>query len=144
VAQYGAQSFDEPEALLAASDAVIICSENVHHRALTLMAAQAGKPVLCEKPLATTPDDARAMVDACNSANVPLFTAFPCRFSPAFQTLKEAAHRGDLGEILAVRGTNRGKCPGGWFVDLALSGGGAVMDHTFMSPTCSASCCSRK
>lgn len=128
--QYSTTAFADKDALLAACDAVIVCSENIHHRALTESAAKAGKAVLCEKPLATTPDDARAMINACTEANVPLFTAFPCRFSPAFQTLKEAVHRGDLGDILAVRGTNRGKCPGGWFVDLPLSGGGAVMDHT--------------
>jgi len=37
---------------------------------------------------------------------------------------------GDIGDILAVRGTNRGRCPGGWFIQKELSGGGAVMDHT--------------
>ena len=128
--QYQTVAFADKDALLLACDAVIICSENVFHRSLTETAAKAGKAILCEKPLATTPEDARAMIDACLTRNVPLFTAFPCRFSPAFQTLRDAVHRGDLGEILAVRGTNRGKCPGGWFVDPALSGGGAVMDHT--------------
>ncbi len=127
--QYGTRAFADRQELLSACDAVIVCSENIHHRALTEAAAKAGKPVLCEKPLATTPEDARAMIAACMAANITLFTAFPCRFSPAFIALRDAAHRGDLGEILAVRGTNRGKCPGGWFVDLALSGGGAVMDH---------------
>ena len=127
---YGAAAFGTVDELLAVCDAVIVCAENVHHRKLTEAAAGAGRAVLCEKPLATTPDDARAMVAACESAGVALYTAFPCRFSPAFQTLRGAAHRGDLGDILAVRGTNRGKCPFGWFVNPQLSGGGAVMDHT--------------
>lgn len=129
-AQYSAAAFDMMDALCEASDAIIVCSENVYHRPLTEAAARHGKSVLCEKPLATTPEDARAMIAACDLAGVPLFTAFPCRFSPAFIALRDAAHRGDLGEILAVRGTNRGKCPFGWFVDTKLSGGGAVMDHT--------------
>ena len=116
--------------VLAASDAVIVCSENIHHRDLTVQAARAGKPVLCEKPLATTPDEARAMIAACHEAGVSLMTAFPCRFSPAFMQLKTAVQNGELGEILAVRATNRGRCPGGWFVDKSLSGGGAVTDHT--------------
>jgi predicted dehydrogenase len=129
-AEYGTTPYADPDTLLAACDAVIVCSENVHHKPLVERAVAARKPVLCEKPLATTPDDARAMVDACAAAGVPLFTAFPTRFSPAFQQLYRSVRNGDLGEILAVRGTNRGRCPGGWFIDKSLSGGGAVMDHT--------------
>ncbi|HVK02621.1 MAG TPA: Gfo/Idh/MocA family oxidoreductase [Armatimonadaceae bacterium] len=127
---YQTAPFADADELVAASDAVVVCSENVHHRALTEKAAAAGKPVLCEKPLAINPDDARAMVETCRAAGVPLYTAFPCRFSPAFQQLRDVVGSGALGEILAVRGTNRGRCPGGWFVDTKLSGGGAVMDHT--------------
>ena len=123
-------SFSDLDALFAACDAVVICAENIHHRALTEQAARAKKHVLCEKPLATTPADARAMVETCQNEGVLLMTAFPCRFSPAFVNLLQTLQSGQLGQILAVRGTNRGKCPGGWFVDKALSGGGAVMDHT--------------
>jgi predicted dehydrogenase len=128
-AAFGCPAFADIDALLALCDAAIVCSENAHHRALTERAALAGKHVLCEKPLATNPDDARAMVDACAAAGVQLMTAFPCRFSAPFGQLLTAAQAGDLGEILAVRGTNRGQCPGGWFIDKALSGGGAVTDH---------------
>lgn len=129
-AAYGTTPFSDPDALLAACDAVIVGSENIRHRALVERAAAAGRSILCEKPLATTPDDARAMVDACAQAGVPLMTAFPCRFSPAFERLRDSVRSGEIGDILAVRGTNRGRCPGGWFVDKALSGGGAVIDHT--------------
>ncbi len=127
---YGCPAMDTVDAVLDACDAVVICSENVHHKALTEQAAHAGKHVLCEKPLATTPDDAKVMVDACAAAGVQLMTAFPCRFAPAFMQLKAAVENGDIGDILAVRGTNRGRCPGGWFIQKELSGGGAVMDHT--------------
>jgi len=129
-AEYGTAAFEDADALLDAAAAVVVCAENANHRALVERAAKAGKHVLCEKPLATTPDEARAMVDACDAAGVQLMTAFPCRFSPAFGQLLAAVRRGDLGDVLAVRGTNRGRCPGGWFIDKALSGGGAVMDHT--------------
>jgi predicted dehydrogenase len=129
-ANYGTPEFAEREALLEVCDAVVICSENVKHRDNTEAAARAGKHILCEKPLATTPDDARAMVDICAAAGVQLMTAFPCRFSPAFHHLLAAVQNGEVGEILAVRGTNQGKCPGGWFIQKELSGGGAVMDHT--------------
>ena len=119
------------ELLAQKLDGVIIASENVNHRPLTEKAAAAGvRGILCEKPLATTVDDARAMIDACKSAGVSLATAFPCRFSPIFAEAKKLVADGGLGEILAIRGTNRGRNPGGWFIDKPLSGGGAVIDHT--------------
>lgn len=112
-------------------DGVIVASENIHHRRLVELAASAGvRAILCEKPLATTTEDARAMIAACAAAGVKLATAFPCRYSPAFQRLKQQVSAGAVGEVLAIRGTNRGTMPGGWFVDKALSGGGAVIDHS--------------
>ena len=111
-------------------DAVIVCSENVRHRELTLAAARAGKHVLCEKPLATTVDDAREMVRACREADVVLGTAFPVRHASALLDLRTSIGAGALGRVLMIRGTNRGTNPGGWFVDRALSGGGVITDHT--------------
>lgn len=109
---------------------VVVTTPNAGHKAVTLAAAAAGKHVLCEKPIATTVSDARAMIDACEKAGVILCTAFPCRFSPAMDRLREIVGRGSLGEIVAIAGTNRGSFPGGWFVELDKSGGGAVIDHT--------------
>ena len=86
--------------------------------------------MICEKPLATTLADGRAMIGACKKAGVQLMTAFPCRFSPAMGRVKASVEQGRIGFILAIRGTNRGRCPFGWFVDKSLSGGGAVIDHT--------------
>ena len=130
--RFGTTYFTTDAELLAEGlDGVIVTSENVHHRNLVEMAAQAGvKAVLCEKPLATTLEDARAMVNTCAAHGVKLATAFPCRYSPAFQSLLRRVQAGDIGDVLAVRGTNHGKMPGGWFTDRALSGGGAVIDHT--------------
>lgn len=128
--QFGVDGKPTLDSLLESCDAVVICSENVKHKPFALAAAAAGKSILCEKPLATTPDDAKIMVDACEKAGALLFTAFPCRFSPAFEQLKSAVASGEVGEILAARCTNQGMCPGGWFIDKKLSGGGAVMDHT--------------
>jgi predicted dehydrogenase len=126
------RSFESYEALLSAPglDAVVVGSENVRHRELTELAAQAGKHVLCEKPLATTVADGEAMIAACRNAGVQLMTAFPCRFSPVLQCLKTALDSGEAGDVVAIRGTNRGRNPGGWFIDKSLSGGGATIDHT--------------
>ncbi|WP_133579294.1 Gfo/Idh/MocA family protein [Aureibacillus halotolerans] len=116
--------------LLSKVDAVVICSENAHHKADVLAAAAKGVHVLCEKPLATSVKDAEEMITACENAGVILQTAFPVRFNPPVQQLKALIDRGDLGQIRAIHGTNRGTNPGGWFIDPSLSGGGAVLDHT--------------
>ena len=131
-AQFGTAYFPSETALLdQALDGVVVTSENVYHRPLVEEAAAAGvSAILCEKPLATTTADARAMVSACAAAGVSLATAFPCRYSPAFKRLWEQVQAGAIGDVLALRGTNHGKMPGGWFVDKPLSGGGAVIDHT--------------
>jgi UDP-N-acetylglucosamine 3-dehydrogenase len=129
--QFNTRAFASYEDLLGADiDAVVIGSENARHAELTWMAAKAGKHVLCEKPLAIHEADGRTMIDACRAAGVQLMTAFPCRFSPVMSRLKAAVEAGQIGRILAIRGTNRGRCPFGWFTDLPLSGGGAVIDHT--------------
>ncbi len=120
-----------PEAALQLGlDAVIVASENAYHARLVEAAATAGAHVLCEKPLALDADDAQRMVDACRGAGVLLQTAFPMRYSTPVQRARDYVRRGALGQLGAMRGTNRGRNPGGWFVDPALSGGGAVFDHT--------------
>lgn len=129
---FGTRAFESYESLLGEPglEAVVICSENVRHRPLCEMAAQAGKHILCEKPLATNMEDGLAMIAACERAGVQLMTAFPCRYSPVMQRLKATLESGSAGEIVAVRGTNRGRNPGGWFINKEESGGGATMDHT--------------
>jgi predicted dehydrogenase len=86
--------------------------------------------VLCEKPLATTNEDARAMIAAAAAAGVTLATAFPLRHNLPARAVKRTLDEGVIGEVLAVRATNRGQVPPGWFLDPALAGGGAVLDHT--------------
>jgi len=129
---YGVPVLQDIDELLGQGvDAVIVTSENVNHRSLVEKACLGGvKAILCEKPLATTLDDARAMVEICEKRGVFLATAFPCRYSPSFEKLVESHRSGALGEILGIRATNHGVCPFGWFVDPEMSGGGAVIDHT--------------
>lgn len=111
-------------------DAVVICSENVHHAKLTIDSANAGKHVLCEKPLGVSVEEMEEMIRVCKDNGVQLMTAFPCRYITAVTEAKAAIERGEIGEILAIKGTNRGTMPGGWFIEPSLSGGGAVLDHT--------------
>ncbi|MGC8862697.1 MAG: Gfo/Idh/MocA family protein [Armatimonadota bacterium] len=128
---YHVKAFASYEEMLAADiDAVIVTSENAYHRRHVVLAAQAEKHALCEKPLASTKQDAEAIVEVCKRSGVKLMTAFPCRFHPVFKRLRESVESGELGKLLAIKGTNQGQCPGGWFLDRNLSGGGAVIDHT--------------
>ncbi|MEZ4671574.1 MAG: Gfo/Idh/MocA family oxidoreductase [Anaerolineae bacterium] len=139
---FGVQLFESYAALLAEKpDAIIVCSENARHLPLVQMAAEAGAHVLCEKPLATTIEDARAIVDVCKRARVQLMTAFPMRFgSPAIE-IKKLVDKGGLGTIYGCNATNQGSLPEAhqaenlpflkrdWFVDKVLAGGGAMADH---------------
>jgi len=134
--------FESYQALLAEKpDGVIVCSENSKHLPLVKMAAEAGVHVLCEKPLATTVEDANAIVNMCKKANVLLMTAFPMRFSTPALEIKKLMDLGGLGQIYGVNSTNQGALPEfhqaenlpflkrDWFVDKTLAGGGAVADH---------------
>jgi predicted dehydrogenase len=129
--QFGTRFFASAEALLDEDlDGVIICSENANHRPLTELAAPRTPHILCEKPISTTLLDAQAMIDVCAAHSARLQIAFPVRFSPPVQRLKGILDEGTLGRIYSVKATNHGRMPGGWFVDKALAGGGAVIDHT--------------
>ena len=133
-----AQAFDIPlfesyEALLATQpNAVIVCSENAKHRPLVEMAARHGVHILCEKPLATSVEDAQAMVEICQAHDVLLMTAFPMRFSTPLLEVKKSLESNQLGRIFACNSVNQGECPKhirSWFVDKDLAGGGAITDH---------------
>lgn len=132
-AELGVDYVDDYDALFSwTPDAVIVTSENAGHRALVERAAAAGAHVLCEKPLATEVDDARAMLEACERAGVILMVAFPVRFAPQFAAMRAHVQGGSIGHPFAIVGTNNGKIPidaRRWFTDPDLSGGGALVDH---------------
>ena len=128
--RYGVGFFEEAESLFEAVDAVVVCSENRAHAGNAISALERGVHVLCEKPIATMVEDARAMVRASEAANRHLRTAFPVRYLPAIVRAREIVRSGGVGRVLAVNATNHGQIPGGWFLDPEASGGGAVMDHT--------------
>ncbi|MFD2673633.1 Gfo/Idh/MocA family protein [Marinicrinis sediminis] len=123
--------FDRYEDLLETDcDVIIINSENVFHAEHTIAAAKAKKHVMCEKPLGTKVADMEAMIEACKENGVKLMTAFPNRYVPTVVEAKRLIDQGEIGELVAVKGTNKGAMPGGWFVDASLSGGGAMLDHS--------------
>ncbi|MEK4229395.1 Gfo/Idh/MocA family protein [Solibacillus sp. FSL H8-0538] len=130
-AQFGATFYNSEASFLQTDiEAVVICSENVLHKQMAVAAANAKKHILCEKPIATTLADAEEMIRSCEINGVMLQIAYPVRYSQPIIELKKAIDNRELGEIVAIRTTNRGQNPGGWFIDANLSGGGAVLDHT--------------
>jgi len=130
----GREAFAEHRALIGAGiDAAIVCTATNEHRLVVEQLAAAGINVLCEKPLATTLEDARAIVRACDVADVLLMTAFPMRFSPPLIEGAAWIDEDRIGSVLAFTGTNNGCIPtdhAAWFADPVAAGGGAVMDHT--------------
>ena len=130
----GVPLFNSFEDLLKARpDGVIVTSENNQHRTLVEAAASYKINVLCEKPIATTLEDGKAMLDTCQKAGVILMTAFPMRFSPPVMEVKNKMDAGDFGRVFCFNSTNQGELPKkyrGWFVDKKLAGGGAIIDHT--------------
>jgi predicted dehydrogenase len=126
---YDVPEIESAEALVENVDALLICSENKRHAEHIELAVNAGLPFISEKPIATTNDEGTRIRTALAKHERTQMTAFPCRYSPAYTSLRERVQRGDIGEIRAVCATNRGTCPFGWFTQPELSGGGAMIDH---------------
>ncbi len=125
------RSHDSYEALLAdpGLDAVYIPLPNHLHADWTLRAAEAGKHVLCEKPLAMASEDARRMIDGCRAAGVHLAEAFMYRLHPSWVAVRELVASGRIGKLTAVQS---------WFSyfnddqanirNVRAAGGGALYD----------------
>jgi 1,5-anhydro-D-fructose reductase (1,5-anhydro-D-mannitol-forming) len=111
-------------------DAVWVTTPHNLHRPVVEAAAAARRHVLCEKPLATTLDDARAIVAACRRAGVALGAGFHLRHHPLHQEARRLVAAGDLGAIAyaegewSLRTTITGASP--WRRDPETSGGGIV------------------
>jgi len=119
-------------------DAVFVSSPNAMHREHTVQAAKAGKHVLSEKPMATSVDDAAAMVKACQENGVKLGLGFELRFHPAHLLAKELVSQGKLGRVRLLQGHwgrgERGEPEHlprsglrGWWEDPVAMGGGSVI-----------------
>lgn len=84
-------------------DVVIVCTPTFIHRPVVEAAAGAGKDIICEKPLATKLEDARAMVEAAAAAGVRLMYAEDWCFSPILKRVEEIVAEGAVGDILYVK-----------------------------------------
>lgn len=110
-------------------DVVSLALPNDLHAEATIAAAEAGKHVICEKPLATTLEDADAMIAACEMAGVQLMYAEELCFAPKYARARELARSGALGDIFLVKHNGEHSGPHSpWFWDVGRSGGGVLMD----------------
>ena len=110
-------------------DAVYIALPNSMHAEYTIRAAKAGKHVLCEKPMATSVKDSRAMIKACRDANRKLMIAYRCQYEPTNLRAIQLIRDGKLGTVQAIESANGFNIrPGEWRLDKKLSGGGPLLD----------------
>jgi predicted dehydrogenase len=133
-AQYGiARAHASYEALLAddALDAIYVPLPNSLHAEWVVRAAQRGRHVLCEKPLAMGLDEARAMFAAARQHGVMLLEAYPWWFQPQTAALVELLQSGAIGSVRTVQASFGFtlRDPGGTNIrSIAALGGGALMD----------------
>jgi len=80
-------------------DVICICTPSGQHAQQSIAAAQAGKHILVEKPMATRLEDADAMLAACHQNQVTMGVVFPSRTKPVFQRIHAAIQSGELGEL---------------------------------------------
>jgi 1,5-anhydro-D-fructose reductase (1,5-anhydro-D-mannitol-forming) len=119
--------------LLGRADAVYIATTNDLHHAQVLAAAKAKRHILCEKPLALTLADARAMVEACREVGVVLATNHHLRNAATHRAMREAIAQGRIGRPLFARVFHAVQLPPhlqGWRIKDPATGAGVVMDIT--------------
>ncbi|KOX96889.1 MULTISPECIES: Gfo/Idh/MocA family protein [Halorubrum] len=122
------------EAVIDEVDVLYNLGPNHVHAEPSIAALEAGVPVLCEKPLAPTVEEAAAMRDAAAATGVTAGTAFNYRFVPAIRHAKGLIEDGELGEIRQVRGRYLQdwlvdpEAPWAWRMDAEMAGSGALGD----------------
>ncbi|MCF0105389.1 MAG: Gfo/Idh/MocA family oxidoreductase [Holdemanella sp.] len=117
--KYGAKAYDSIEAILADKtiDAVSICTSNATHASITIDALNAGKDVLCEKPMAITLEECEAMVEAAKKNGKKLMIGQNQRLAKAHEVAKELVESGKLGKVLTFRTAFGHGGPETWSVD---------------------------
>ncbi|WP_350285988.1 Gfo/Idh/MocA family oxidoreductase [uncultured Croceitalea sp.] len=114
-----------------AIDIVYVVLPNSMHADFCIRAAQAGKHVVCEKPMAMNVEECDAIIDACKKANVKLGMGYRLHSEPYTQEIKRFVKEktfGDIRYIAADAGYYSGSNPGQWRLNKKLSGGGALVN----------------
>ena len=136
-AKHGAkQVYHTVDALLADEEinAIYVATPPHLHCEHTVRAAEAGKHVLCEKPMAMNVDECRQMLDACREHGVTLMIAYYRRFYPNVVKMKQLIAEGAIGDVVLARVNHTGFYNpsyhewGAWRIDQEFSGGGVLPD----------------
>jgi predicted dehydrogenase len=111
-------------------DAVYIITPNALHHSQCLRVANAGKHVICEKPMAINAQEGQEMVDACKKANVKLLIGYRMHFEAKTLEIIRMRNAGDFGKALFFQGLCGFRIgdPNQWRMNKQLSGGGSMMD----------------
>lgn len=132
--RYGVRALTEWRAALDGQiDAVVVSTYPPLHMEMCVEALRRGKHVLCEKPLARTPQECRTVLQAASESGRHLATGFNYRFYPAIATARHLVRSGKIGGLDHVR--SYAGHPGGrefthpWVHDVKVMGGGALLDN---------------
>lgn len=111
-------------------DIIYIVLPNGLHREYTVRGAQAGKHILCEKPMANTVQEAQQMIDACKQANRKLMIAYRCQYDPYHRQMIQMVRSKNLGTIKLIQADNVQNQANNdqWRLKRSLAGGGALPD----------------
>lgn len=105
-------------------DAVIVATPTKYHCEIVVAAANAGKHILCEKPMAMTVEECNIMDEAAKRNGVALQIAFMRRFDTSFMAAKKMVEAGEIGDVVMVRSNTRGpSIPKPWMYDISKSNG---------------------
>lgn len=105
-------------------DAVLIAAPTALHREIAVAAAERGKHIFCEKPMAMNPAECDEMIAAADRAGVVLQIGFMRRFDQSFQAAYERVRAGEIGDVVLVKSCTHGPTyPRPWMFDLAQSNG---------------------
>jgi len=140
-AQKSADEYGAPGALVCTDyrdviarqdiDVVHVCTPNSSHAEISIAAMKAGKHVMCEKPMAKTAAEARAMLDASKETGKLLTIGYQNRFRTDSQFMKKLCESGEMGDIYLGKGfatRRRGVPTWGVFMDKEKQGGGPLID----------------
>ncbi|MCM3732516.1 Gfo/Idh/MocA family oxidoreductase [Fictibacillus nanhaiensis] len=116
---YGGEIFTDYNELLARDEveAVSVCTPNYLHAPISVAALKAGKHVLCEKPMATSLQEAEEMIEAAEQSGKTLMIGHNQRFVPAHQKAREIIANGELGKVYSFRTAFGHPGPEAWSVD---------------------------
>ena len=129
----GVKKYEDYNEMLKAEklDVVYVLTPNSSHAPISIAAMEAGCNVMCEKPMAKTTAEAKAMVDCANKTGKILTIGYQNRYRQDSLYMKRACDRGDLGEIYFARAhavRRRGVPTWGVFLDAEKQGGGPLID----------------